>query len=126
MPTKTVLVVEDDPDGQELVARILFRARIPVEIAATAEDALRLLSPDEHSAVVIDLALPGIDGFELLSRIRDNDSLKALTCIAITAFHTPSLKQRVMNEGFDAYFPKPLDDSRFLRTMKEIVSTIDS
>lgn len=125
MPTKSVLVVEDDPDGQELVARILFRARIPVEIAATAEDALQLLSPDEHFAVVIDLALPGIDGFELLSRILENDSHTALPCIAITAFHTPSLKQRVMNEGFNAYFPKPLDDTRFLRTMKEIISRVD-
>ena len=125
LSTKSVLVVEDDPDGQELVARILFRAKIPVEIAGTAEDALQLLSPDEHFAVVIDLALPGIDGFELLSRIRENDSLMMLPCIAITAFHTPSLKQRVINEGFNDYFPKPLDDSRFLRTMKEIISSVN-
>jgi CheY-like chemotaxis protein len=101
---KSVLIVEDDPDGQELVARMLIRANIPVEVAGTAEDALQLLSPDEHVAVVIDLALP---------------------CIAITAYHTPSLKQRVMNDGFDAYFPKPLDDIRFLRAVKEITGSAD-
>lgn len=120
MEPKSVLIVEDDPDGQELVARMLIRANIPVEIAGTAEDALQLLSPTEHMAVVIDLALPGMDGFELLGRIRNDRSLAALPCVAITAYHTPSLKQRVMSEGFDAYFPKPLDDIRFLRTVKEI------
>ena len=121
MQPHSVLIVEDDPDGQELVARMLIRANIPVEVAGTAEDALQLISPPEHVAIVIDLALPGMDGFELLSRIRQDAALSKLPCIAITAYHTPSLKQRVMNEGFDAYFPKPLDDIRFLRTLKEII-----
>jgi len=122
---QSVLVVEDDPDGQELVARMLIRANIPVEVAGTAEDALQLIAPQEHVAIVIDLALPGMDGFELLSRIRQDDRLARLPCIAITAYHTPSLKQRVINEGFDAYFPKPLDDIRFLRTLKEIIGQAD-
>lgn len=121
MQSKSVLIVEDDPDGQELVARMLIRANIPVEVAGTAEDALQLLSSDEHVAVVIDLALPGMDGFELLSHIREDAVLSKLPCIAITAYHTPSLKQRVMNDGFDAYFPKPLDDIRFLRSIREII-----
>ncbi|MCD4685874.1 MAG: response regulator [Anaerolineae bacterium] len=122
MPSKSVLVVEDDPDGQELLARMLIRADIPVEVAGTAEDALQLIAPEEHVAIVIDLALPGMDGFELLHRIRDDVTLAPLPCVAITAYHTPLLKQRVMNEGFTAYFPKPLDDVRFLRTIKEIIA----
>ena len=122
LPPSLILIVEDDPDGQELVARMLMRASIQVEIAGTAEDALQLIAPDEHIAIVIDLALPGMDGFELFSHIRHDDKLSQLPCIAITAYHTPSLKQRVMNDGFDAYFPKPLDDIRFLRAIKEIVS----
>ena len=121
MEAKTVLVVEDDPDGQELVARMLFRANIPVELTSNAEDALQLLSPSEHVAVVIDLALPGMDGFELLEHIRDDNDVQALPCVAITAFHTPALKQRAMQAGFDAYFPKPLDDNRFLSAMQRII-----
>ncbi len=120
MLPKSVLVVEDDPDGQEILARMLIRANIAVEVAGTAEDALQLISPGEHLAIVIDLALPGMDGFELLDRIHQDEALAALPCIAITAYHTPSLRQRVMNEGFTAYFPKPLDDVRFLKTLKDI------
>lgn len=125
MQPRSVLIVEDDPDGQELIARILMRAAISVEIAGTAEDALQLIAPEEHVAIIIDLALPGMDGFELLSHIRQDSALAALPCIAVTAYHTPALKQRVMNEGFDAYFPKPLDDIRFLRAIEEIVSQAD-
>jgi len=45
-----------------------------------------------------------------------------LPCVAITAFHTPTLKQRVMNEGFNAYFAKPLDDRRFIVTVGDLLA----
>ncbi len=120
--TKTVLVVEDDRDGREILARMLMRAGIAVELTGTAEDALNVLSAQEHAAVIIDLALPGIDGFALLKRIRSGDaSTQGLPCLAITAYHTPVLKQRVMREGFDGYFAKPLDDRRFIEKLTEIL-----
>lgn len=121
---KAILIVEDEPDGQELLTRMLFRANIPVEAVSTGEDALQLLSAQQHFAIVLDLALPNIDGFEVLRCIRADDTLARLPCIAVTAFHTPTLKQRVIQVGFDYYFPKPLDDARFLRTIKEIIATL--
>ncbi len=119
---KTVLVVEDDRDGQEVIARMLFRAKITVEVTGTAEDAIQVLSADEHAVVVIDLALPGMDGFELLQYIRQKPEVAALPCVAITAFHTPTLKQQVIQAGFNAYFAKPLDDRRFIMTIQELLS----
>lgn len=118
---KSVLVVEDDPDGQEIIARMLFRADISVEITGNAEDALQIISLDDHALVVIDLALPGMDGFSLLEKIRADESVKHIPCMAITAFHTPTLRQRVMSEGFDGYFAKPLDDRRFIDKITEIL-----
>jgi CheY-like chemotaxis protein len=122
--SKSVLVIEDDPDGQELLARILFRANIPVELISTAEDALQIISTDEHAIAVIDLALPGMDGFQLVKLIRSKESTQNLHCIAVTAFHTPTLRQRVMQEGFNSYFAKPIDDRRFLATIKEILTAM--
>lgn len=121
MINKTVLVVEDDPDGRELIGRILIRTNVTVELTATAEDALQVLDPEEHCVAIIDLALPGMDGFELLRHIREQPTTHNLHCIAITAFHTPSLKQRVMQEGFDGYFAKPIDDRRFARAVQSIL-----
>lgn len=120
MTDKAILVVEDDPDGQELLARMLFRANIPVEITGSAEDALKLISADDHFAMIIDLNLPGMDGFDLIQHIRDNQQTKDLPCIAITAYHTPVLKMRVMNSGFTHYFAKPLDDRRLIATLHDI------
>ena len=120
---KSVLVVEDDPDGQEVLARMLFRANIAVELTGTAEDALRVLSADDHAVIVIDLALPGMDGFQLFRQIRAESHLKSIPCVAVTAFHTPSLKQRVMQEGFDSYFAKPLDDRRFIEKINELLQS---
>lgn len=121
--SKSILVIEDDRDGQEILVRMFTRAKIPVEVTSSAEDALQLLSPEEHIAVVIDLALPGIDGFEMLKQIRNQPELKDLTCVAITAFHTPPLRQRAKTEGFEYYFSKPLDDVRFLQVMQQIFSS---
>jgi CheY-like chemotaxis protein len=109
-----VLIVEDEPDGQELIQRMLSQVNIPVEVAGNAEDAWQMLNARRFIAVIIDLALPGKDGFELLSSIRQSDHLQHLPCVAVTAFHTPELKQRAIADGFNAYFAKPLDRTRFL------------
>jgi CheY-like chemotaxis protein len=119
---KSVLVVEDDPDGQELLARMLFRANITVELTGTAEDALQLVSATDHAVIIIDLALPAMDGFQLLQKIRETESIKHIPCVAVTAFHTPSLKQRVMEAGFDSYFAKPLDDRRLIEKIQELLN----
>ena len=67
-----ILVVEDDPDGQEVVATILEHMSIPLEVVGNAEEAEeRLFNSGQHfNAVIIDLALPGKDGWELLSEIQ--------------------------------------------------------
>jgi CheY-like chemotaxis protein len=117
-----ILIVEDEPDGQELVARMLSQVSVPVDVVGTAEDALELLEVNEYGAVVIDLALPGMDGFQLLGHIRGDSELSGLTCVAMTAFHTPELKRQAIQDGFDAYFAKPLDRTRFLGALDDIIS----
>jgi len=120
----TVLVVEDDPDGQEILARMLFRANVAVELTGTGEDALKILSTEDHAIVLVDLALPGMDGFALVKAIREQQEFSKIPCLAITAFHTPTLKHRVMQSGFDGYFAKPLDDQRLIAKIQEILESI--
>ncbi len=117
-----ILVVEDEPDGQELVVRILGMSQLATEVAGTAEDAWTMLNAKPYEAVIIDLALPEQDGLALCGQIRAVESLKTLPLVAITAFHTPELKQRAMFEGFDAYFVKPLDRARFLAEVERLLS----
>lgn len=117
-----ILIVEDEPDGQELVSRMLAQVGIEVHVAGNAEVAWDYLAANTYMAAIIDLALPGKDGFELLSAIRRQPATAALPCVAITAFHTPELKQQAIHLGFDAYFAKPLDRTRFLGELDHLLA----
>jgi len=118
----SILVVEDEPDGQELVSRLLSQSNVAVDVAGNAEEAWNFLMSNQYSAAIIDLALPERDGFELVTAIRGEADLTALPCVAMTAFHTPELKQRAMTDGFNAYFSKPLDRTRFLGELDRILA----
>jgi CheY-like chemotaxis protein len=117
-----ILVVEDEPDGQELVTRMLAQTNVEVKIADDAEQAWPLLMSNRFAAVVVDLALPGIDGFQLLRAMRNEPALAHVPCLAITAFHSPELKRQALQEGFDAYFQKPLDRNRLVEALESVLA----
>ncbi len=117
----TVLVVEDDPDGQEVVGRILKFHNIHADIAGTGEEALALLDRNVYSIAVIDLALPKIDGWRLLDAIRSSPKTKGMPCVAVTAFHSAEVATKAIKSGFAAYFPKPLDATSFVRELQRFV-----
>lgn len=117
-----VLVVEDEPDGQEVVKGILDHFNIQTDVVGTAEEALACLDQNHYAAAVIDLALPGMDGMELIASIRANENTANLQCIAVTAFHTSVVKRQVLEAGFNAYFPKPLYDTAFVGELNRLIS----
>lgn len=117
-----VLVVEDERDGQEVVQGILGYFNIAVDVASSADEALRLLGANNYTAAVIDIGLPGMNGLELMQHLREQPAFKTLPCVAITAYHTSQLKKDALGAGFDAYFPKPLDDTNFVRELERVVS----
>ena len=118
-----ILVVEDEIDGQEVVAELLSYSNIQSDAVMTGEEALKLLKSRTYNGVAIDLALPGMDGWEVLQAIRSNPETAGLPCVAMTAFHTSSVRQQALEAGFDGYFPKPLDDSTFVRELSRVISS---
>ncbi len=122
MANWNVLVVEDDPDGQEVVGRILKHHNIGADIAGTGEEALTLLQQKSYAIAVIDLALPQIDGWSLLEVIRSSPALMEMPCVAVTAFHSAEVAVKAVQAGFTAYFPKPLDATSFVRELQRFVN----
>lgn len=118
----TALVVEDEPDGQLVIAGILEIFNVATDSVGTAEEALHALAEHRYRAAIIDLALPGMDGLELVRTIRQNPAIASLPCLAVTAYHTSSVKQQALDSGFDAYFAKPIDDTLFVRELNRIVA----
>ncbi len=118
-----VLVVEDDTDGQEVVATLLRHLNISLDIAADAAEAEQFLfqSGKTYNAAIIDLALPDKDGWQILSEVLADSRTANLPCIAVTAYHTSKLREDAILAGFTAYFPKPIDGAGFLRQLESIL-----
>ena len=123
MAQKRILVVEDDPDGQEMIATMLQHLQFHVETANDAEDAGQVLfgARRPYDAVIIDLALPGKDGWELLAEILDDPDTSRVPCIAVTAHHTSKLREETIRAGFVAYFPKPIDGTSLGRQLDALI-----
>jgi DNA-binding response OmpR family regulator len=123
MSAHRILIVEDEPDGADLLYRLLKARGQETVLVGHAEGAIAWLETDPtgFDAVIIDLALPDMDGFELMYRLRASAAFADLPLIAITAFHTPELKVQALENGFSAYFPKPLDAAALVSTLERIV-----
>lgn len=116
-----VLVVEDEEDSMELVQGLLSHYGINCFGVNTGEDAIRTLDSMSPSLIIIDLALPGVDGWGVLKKVRTHKKLANVPCVAVTAFHTPELADQAVKAGFNAYFPKPIDATSFVRELQAIV-----
>lgn len=118
-----ILIVEDDPDGQVLVSHVVGHLNIPHHVVGDAEKAMDLLfkSNETYQAVIIDLALPEKNGWDLLAAIRANAATADLLCFAVTAFHTSKTRDEALRKGFNAYFPKPLDANHFAQELASLL-----
>lgn len=121
--TKRILIVEDDPDGQALVAHVIDYLSVDHDVVEDGESASKQLfeTNTDYQVVIIDLQLPGKDGWELLADIRANASTRNLTCIAVTAFHTSKIREEALKLGFNAYFSKPLDVTHFAHALETLL-----
>jgi CheY-like chemotaxis protein len=117
-----ILVVEDDPDGQEVVGRMLKHQHIKYDLARSGEDALEMLAKGRYTGAILDLALPGIDGWSLLKSIKNDPKTRQLSCVAVTAYHSTDMAVKAIAAGFSAYFPKPLETTSFVRELQRVWS----
>ncbi len=107
---RRVLVVEDNADARETLRRLLEFEGHSVRVAGDAEAALAALRTEASDVALIDIGLPGMDGYELARRIRaELDRERALVLAAVTGYGLPEDRRRSAAAGFDAHLVKPLD-----------------
>ena len=119
MTVPRVLVVDDMPETRRLMRRVLERARFSVAEATTGEAGLAAIRRDGPDAVVLDLRLPGISGFDVARAIRsDRDPRIAATPIlACSASVQPEVRREALDAGCDAFEGKPFD----IRTFPDLI-----
>ena len=107
-----ILIVEDSPDNMKLFRTILGLKGHKVTGLSGGEGLLDAIEEGSPDLVLMDIQLPGKDGFALLQEIRES-SLPAVRVIALTAHAMTGDRERAMEAGFDGYITKPIDIRSF-------------
>jgi signal transduction histidine kinase/CheY-like chemotaxis protein/HPt (histidine-containing phosphotransfer) domain-containing protein len=121
-----VLVVEDAPDSQLVVRSFLRSEPYRLIFANDGATALRLLSAQRVSAVLLDMSLPDIDGYTVVADIRARSEHRDLPVIAVTGHTGPEEEARCLAAGCTAYLPKPLRRPALLRALAAVTSEADA
>jgi CheY-like chemotaxis protein len=114
-----ILVVEDDAESRMLVRDVLDFHRYEVLEAQSAEAGLALARRYRPALILMDVRLPGIDGYDALAALRSDPTTKTIPVMAVTASAMSEDRRRIAEAGFDAYHGKPIDIAR-------LVSEIDA
>lgn len=115
----SVLLVDDDPDAQNVFELVMSHYQVPHTILGDAETALDYLRSNSPDVVLMDIFLPGLDGYQALDRIRRAALAPHSRIVATTAYYTHDTRQEVLQRGFDGYVSKPFDDGlvNYLRSV---------
>jgi PAS domain S-box-containing protein len=107
-----VLIVDDQPDARDLLALVVGQNGADVKVAASAREALRILSTHDIDMLVSDIAMPEMDGYTFIETVRRQEAEgdgKALRAVAVTAHMGRHVRDRAIAAGFDAHAVKPLN-----------------
>ncbi len=114
-PRHRILVVDDDEDSVNVLRKMLVRLYgQDVEIAHDGPSALAVAQTFRPEAVLMDISLPGMDGYEVARRLRQMPGLKAITILALTGWGGEQDRQRSQDAGFDYHLVKPVDPPTIL------------
>ncbi|TRZ88668.1 MAG: response regulator, partial [Methanosarcinales archaeon] len=113
------LLVEDNPLNMELIIEILKSQGFTVDTAGDGEKAVIMAGNSTYDLVLMDIALPGIDGIETAKKIKSRPQYKNVPFVALTAFAMAGDKERLLNAGFNEYVSKPLDVHDFVKKMEK-------
>src|SRR6185369_14488648 len=108
-----ILYIEDKPDNRMLVRRVLMAEDIEVIEAADAEEGIVLALREIPDLILMDINMPGKDGYTATNDIRQLPQLDRIPIVALTANVMKGDKERTIDAGCDGYIPKPIDVDRF-------------
>jgi len=121
MPKKHILVVDDNPRNLKLAFDVLEDAGYEVVEAADAEEAQIMIDRNLPDLILMDIALPGMDGLTLTRKIKANERTKHIRIIALTAFAMKGDDRKALAAGCDGYITKPIDIHQLTVQVAEIL-----
>ncbi len=118
-PKVRVLVVDDNEDSARAVARLIARQGYDVEVAYDGPKAVEMALARHPEFVFLDIGLPGMNGYEVATRLRQEEGLKKAMLVAVSGYGEESDRRRSREAGFDQHLVKPVDPGALLALLKE-------
>jgi signal transduction histidine kinase len=115
-----VLLVDDDPDTLQILSVLLAESKANVQTAASVKDALEVLEWYKPDVVVSDLAMPGEDGYALITRIRAAEKGKQTPAVALTSYVRVEDRTRALSAGFNMFVPKPVQPDELINAIANL------
>lgn len=122
MKNWTVIVVEDTYDDRQLATAILEYNGIDVHVANNGNECLELLQSIQPTLIVTDLAMPEMDGWQMLGKIRANPKTAHIPVIAVSAYYSSNVANDAKLAGFNACFAKPVSARDFVNQLDKILN----
>ena len=119
---RRILVVDDEPDIRTVVGLNLRLEGMEFGEAANGQEALEMLRHGHWDALLLDLMMPGMDGFEVLSRLGPDGLLDDLTVVVLSAQGTPTAAMTALDLGAHLHVTKPFSARAVARAMDELIS----
>ena len=104
-----ILIAEDNAVNRELLRELLEILGYTVEEACDGEEALRMVRQSQPDLLLLDIGMPLLDGYGVVSKIRENPRLASLPVVAVTAYAMQGDREKILNSGFNGYLSKPVN-----------------
>ena len=123
MAGELILIIEDNDKNLKLVRDVLQFNGYETAEAMTAEDGLVLARSQHPALILLDIQLPGMDGFAALWQLRADPNTKSIPVIAVTASAMEQDRQKILEAGFDGYMTKPINVKKFTEEIRTVLAS---
>jgi two-component system cell cycle response regulator len=120
--TPRILIIENHPANQKLMAYLLEKSGCQVVLADNGEDGIRLAQGEAFDLILCDIHMTGIDGYEVARRLKVDPKCRSIPLVAVTAMTRPSDRDQVLSAGFDGYVPKAIAPKLFIRQIQSFLA----
>jgi two-component system cell cycle response regulator DivK len=122
MPTTKILYIEDDFQNRVLVRRVLEASGFSVMEAESGAVGIQLAQERTPDLILMDINLPGMDGYEVTARLKKLEALAHIPIVAMTANVMKGDREKTQDAGCDGYIPKPIDVDRLPEQINQFLS----
>ena len=121
MKTPRILVIDDEEKNIKLIKGMLMRENYNINGCLSGEEALESLQNDKPDLILLDILMPGIDGFELCRMLKQDVSTRIIPIVMVTALNDQEDRKKALDAGAEDFLNKPLDQFELIARVKSLL-----